>query len=393
MGANISEALRTRRVWAAIATIGALLQGCLANSYVIEERELQRLRGVAPAQRGAKVRMVQQFSTAASPPPAPRWQAPPPAAERAADAHIDGDLNSGVWWWWSSPPGSPTFGPVFAPARMNAGPTTTPVQPGGGVGAGSGGSGVGGGVRAAGGAVSSSGSDTGAALAAIAVAGIAIGVGLAVTEGSRYDGWAAMHPSHPVHVMTSAGERRVVPLWRAVDEGLRDDEEAVVVRHEGAGMWLTGRAPLDRQGFSYGFDISRQGVAFSDADTAVLDGTTLEFGYWPTQWAGIQFGMLMGWGNDRQGLGVARLQPRIELDLMPLHVWRLHFGGLAASGSNILWRDAAADSETTLTSSLGPMLQIDLTTRLAMTFRWQWTWDHGRDAPSSQMFGVGLSIY
>ena len=393
MAAHTSPVSRLRSFWVAIAVIGALLQGCLSSSYVIEDRELQRLRGVAPAQRGAKVRMVQRFSTATTPPPAPRWQAPPPNVDRAAEAHTDGDLNTGVWWWWVSPPGSPTFGPVFAPAQMNAGPTTTPVVSGGGVGGGSGGSGVGGGLRAAGGAVSSSGSDTGAALAAVAIAGVAVGIGLAITEGSRYDGWAALHPSHPVHVMNANGESRVVPLWRAVDEGLQDGEEAVVVRHEGAGMWLTGRAPLDRQGFTYGFDISRQGVAFSDADTAVLDGTTLEFGYWPTQWAGIQMGFLMGWGNDRQGLAVARLQPRLELDLMPLNVWRLHFGGLAATGTNMLWRDAAVETKTTLTSSLGPMLQIDLTTRLAMTFRWQWTWDHGRQGPSAQMFGVGLSIY
>ena len=119
----------------------------------------------------------------------------------------------------------------------------------------------------------------------------------------------------------------------------------------------------------------------------------MEFGFWPAQWGGVQISTLMGWGNDRNGLAVARVQPRIELNLVPIRLWRLHIGGLVAWGWNVLARDATADDASTMVSSLGPLLQFDLTTRLALTVKWQWSWDHGRNEANSTAVGLGLSIY
>lgn len=375
--------------WAMLATMPA----CLGNSYVIPAHVLEAERKVAPAKRGGHLRVVQRFSTATDPPPAPRWQSPPPDHARAAEAHPDGDLNGMAWWWWWGPPHVRYYPASYRPLDANGAPTAGAVGPDGAVAGGRSGGGGGTAASGVGKALSSEGTDTKAAIAVAIVAGTAVGIGLAMTEGARYDGWVAVHPSHPVHIMGWSGRSRLLPLWQAVDQGLAAGEEAVIVRHEGAGMWMLGRAPLDREGFTYGFDLSSQYLPLRSGGSAQLTGGTLEFGVWPVPWAGVVAGALMGWGSDPAGLAIARVQPRVELQVMPLNLWRLHLGGLAAMGHDTLWRDAAGTSESQVTSSLGPMLQIDLTTRLAMTLRWQWSWAHGNNLPVSQAFGVGLSIY
>lgn len=383
------------RVWAGALAVAMAIatSGCLGPSYVVQRQELTRLKSVAPAKRGEGVRVVQRFSTASDLPPAPRWAAPPADVQRHPDAHADGDLNGMAWWWWSPPYGTPTFQPTFEPARVAGQPgepvITGTVRGGGG---GGGGSSVPSGL---GKGFSTAGRDKGAALAAVVAVAVGVGVGLAITEGARYDGWATVHPSHPVHIVGPEGPRRLLPLWQVAEAGIADDEEAIVVRQEGAGMWLTGRAPLDRVGLTYGFDVSRQQLSLDDGDRATLDGGTLSFGAWPMQWLGIHLDALMGWGTDGSGLGVARLVPRIGIDIVPLRLWRLHIGATASAGWQSLWRDgASADAESSGLSAVGVLAQLDLTTRLALSFRWQWTIDHARrDVPAAQSFGVGLDVY
>ncbi len=384
-------------LWSAtlVATLSIAAAGCLGPSYVVKRHELARLKSVAPDKRGEGVRVVQRFSTASDLPPAPHWAAPPAQVQRHPDAHPDGDMNGLAWWWWSPPYGGPTFAPTFEPAGVagqQGGPVVTGTVRGGQSAGGGGGSGVASGL---GKGFSTAGRDKGSALAAVAAVAVGVGIGLAVTEGARYDGWATVHPSHPVHIVGPEGERRLMPLWQAVEAGVGDDEEAIVVRHEGAGMWLTGRAPLDRVGLTYGFDVSRQELALDDSDRAVIDGGTLSFGAWPMQWLGVRLDAVMGWGQDAGGLGVARFVPRIGLDVMPLRLWRLHIGGSASAGWQSLWRDGpSADAESGGVSSAGVLAQLELTTRLALSFRWQWTWDHARrDAVVGQSFGLGLDVY
>ncbi len=54
------------------------LSGCLASSYVIPQREIDRLLTLQPNQRARSVHVVQRFITADTPPPAP----PLPLAKR-----------------------------------------------------------------------------------------------------------------------------------------------------------------------------------------------------------------------------------------------------------------------------------------------------------------------
>ena len=385
--------LRRGRAAVAFATgLTLLLPGCLGPSYVIPKDEIRRLAKVEPARRGNHVRVVQRFSTADEPPAAEAWPAPPPNRPgRAAEAHPDGDLNGAAWWWWWGPPGRPIVSPRFG-VSSRSGVVATGTPPGAVVPNRARPDGVGTRALSRATSTSSSGSDLGKAVALVAVAAAVVGVGLAVSEGSRYDGWVAVHPAHPVHVVASR-RHRVVPLWQLADEPIAEDEEAILVRHEGAGMWLRGRAPLDRTGFSYGFDASRQLLALDQNTSAALGGSTVQIGFWPVWWAGVEVGAMMGWGSDGMGLAVSRFQPRIELELMPLRLWRFHLGGLVAWGLDVVARDLRGADRSDMVSTAGAMLQFDLTTRLALTARWQWTLHHGGGLPGSSAFGLGLSVY
>lgn len=382
---------RLRR-WTALA-VSVALSGCLGPSYVVPKSELRRLAQVEPARRGDKLHVVQRFATADEPPPAPSWPAPPPRPARAPDAHPDGDLNGGAWWWWWGPPGRPIVQPRWHVSSSSAAAGGTPPMGGvttpqravpDGIGAGA--------KAAAGGATGTGGSDLGKTLAVAAAAAVVAGIGLAATEGARYDGWVAVHPAHPVHLV-GPRSHRVVPLWQLAETPPTEQEEAIVVRHEGAGMWLRGRRPLDRVGFGYGFDGSSQQLALGNGEFAALGGSTIQFGFWPVWFAGVEFGAMMGWGSDATGFAVARVQPRIALEVIPIRLWRLHLGGMAATGIDIVRRDRAGNDRDALVSSVGPMLQLDLTTRLALTARWQWTMQHDGAVPTSTSFGLGLSIY
>jgi len=223
----------------------------------------------------------------------------------------------------------------------------------------------------------------GSAAAAVAVA-VAVGVvaataavSLAAIEGARYDGWVRVDGGQPLLLIDERGNRR----WVALAELEPSDLESVtrgVLPEVYEGFEYLGRRPLDRRGMMYQFELGSAQVA-SSADAAAWGfAGRVALGYMPTR----QFGLSVGWapsvlkapGGD---LDVTSEELTFESRLFmqaeywPLAFRRLHAGLYAELGYGWVLRDEALGSRGTSGSVVGAgvALQIDWTTRLALTLR------------------------
>ncbi|MCO4763750.1 MAG: hypothetical protein KC502_19715 [Myxococcales bacterium] len=368
-----------------ILVLAILQAGCLGPSYVIPRAEIARLERAPATQRNNRLHVIQRFSTADTPPPAPAWQAPQPPPTTVRGARV-GVAPAWTRVWLS--PGSPTFRPRWAApgvrmgARTSMGTTVRPSTP----------------VRGRGPTPSSpsvssgSSGDSKAMLVAVLAAGIAVGVGLAVTEGARYDGWVAVHPHHPVHLMGARGRHRIVPLNQLTLASLAPDEEAVVVRHEGAGLWEIGRRPLSRGGFTYAFDLGTQRAPLLDGRIAALSGGALRIGAFANDWLGVLPGIDIAVG-DVDGRTATVVTPHIQLVVAPLRLWRLHLGAFGEMGWSAASIDAVSKQPSGMRMAMGVLLQWEITTRLALDFRWSNRWLREDGTRPSTSFTTGLSIY
>ena len=377
----------------ALSVAPLLLSGCLGPSYIVERSEIARLERVAPVERAKRVRVVQRFSTADTPPAAAAWSAPLPRPAGPGEAR-----GSAYPMWtqvWISP-GPPTYHPLWAPAHLHR---TGGVSRGGrGVVASRGtptrGRGPSSVIPSSGGSGSDTGKELKAALAIAVVAGVAVGVGLAVTEGARYDGWVAVHPQHPVHLMGNGSSHRVVGMDQLSLTDMRPDETAVIVRHEGAGMWLLGRAPLNREGVTYGFDIGTSRIPMLNGRISSLTGGAFRVGLYPNAWLGILPGLDLAFGTfDNDGASV--VTPQVQIVAAPAHIWRLHFGVFGEVGWSWANFDALQESLDPSGTRLGAgiLLQWEITTRLALDFRWTNRWLPRGGTVTTSSFTTGLSIY
>jgi hypothetical protein len=374
-----------------------LLPGCLANSYEIPRDELQRLVEVPPENRGQVVHAVQRFSTATEPPRAPSW------APRPEDLPQDGGSGYGdnvyapyqgdsrVGYFYVMPPVYLAFGP----------PTYYARSPGYGEHVGGAG---GGGFYSGGGA--SSGFSRGdsksqaAALVAVAVAAAAVfTVGLAASEGARYDGIIALHPHHPVHLLAANGADRLVGLDDLTAQDLDPRNTAVVVADEGAGLWRRGRLPLDRRGatWQFGGGWMLQQVALDRALSGYVFHMNL--GGFLTRSFGIVGTVDAGAASDWHTPGdMWFLRYGAELVWLPIHLGPWHFGPRFGGGwqyINTGGGDWPYLSATHPYITAGVESEIEMTTRLAFSIRAGGMWQP--DSPWSGAFTpavqLGLNVY
>lgn len=235
-----------------------------------------------------------------------------------------------------------------------------------------------------------------ATLALVLLTAVVVGAVLAGTEGARYDGWVAVHPHHPLHVVGPQGHR-LIALDELREGEIGPEDTAVIVGPEGAGTWLRGRAPLDRQGFSYhvggGFGGSQLG------GTLVQSGGTGEIGLgvFPSSMIGLagrfQFGRGFAQGGD-----YLTIRAGGEAQALPIDLGWFHLGGYGGAGYE--WVKAGLGDlpeldEDRLYMQIGGLAELEWTTRLALYLRYgissaligpntsAWTPD----------FSIGLSIY
>ncbi len=329
--------MRTMRCLAALALV--VTTGCLSTSHAIPRGELMRLAQAPPAERGERVRVVQAFA----------GNNQPHAQAVRADAVLV--VDTGV--------------------HVHAGPPVrAPRSPG----------------TPHPGAAQVAKQDAKHWLVVAAT----IAVALAFTEGARYDGWARLHPMHPVHLYGGYGEYRRVPLAQ-LDAGTASwARRAYVVTDEGPWQPL-GRAPLNRQGFAYAVQLGRGEIAASDRTVAPGPLGRIELGYFPSKTLGVMGSLGLGWRDHALGSTVYENRAGLGLRWFPIIAGPLHLGLLGEAGISGHVDDAPMGRDSgTRSLGAGAIFELELTTRLALSARATSTLLHG------EWFAellAGLTIY
>jgi hypothetical protein len=336
----------------AVVLAGSLIAGgCAVNSYRIPTTELARLAQVPPDARGQHVRVIQEI--VASDVPA----APPVSGETEVVIAPQLDVAVGVHHEHHGGYGGGRFG----------------------------------------GKIGGAGNDGKAAAIAVLVLAATAAVTAAVIEGSRFDGYARLHPMHPVHLIGHDGSYAVVPLaWIDADAAAWADT-AVVRPTEGPWRPLE-RAPLSREGLTYGMYGGTGTLRSADGTLAMGPAWTVQLGVFPTQQIGIVGSVFFGWRDNQLGATLFETRTTAELQVLPVQLGILHAGLYGGAGVAHRFEDAirttsgrlVAGDESTSALEGGAMLQLDINTRLALTGRFGLARAHGEDMHDVL---IGVSIY
>lgn len=378
-----------------VALLAAMLtSGCLGHVYEIPRPELERLVQTPPAERGQSVFAVQQFTTAPEPDEAPPWPEPvgePPAGYACT---VDGYWVPSFYLHYGAPDEPPrqrhTATAVGSGGGTSLGSgTTTTHSSSSGSGSSKGGGGGDGGIGSL--------KDGGVLIVAAIVVGVAVGAGLVMSEGVRYDGTVAVHPHHPVHLVSASGQDHVVALDELSANQLRPDVKALISGQEGAGLWLRERAPLNRQGFSFQFGAGDDALALPGVVQHAL-GWRFATGYFPTRWMGLLIDSRLQAGDVGDN-SFRDVRVGLEAQIFPVALWRLHLGAFGGAGQAWYASGGSALPSTDASRSyvdFGGLAEVDLTTHLALTFRWIEDW-LPEPEPGTQRLGsswsVGLAVY
>ena len=230
------------------------------------------------------------------------------------------------------------------------------------------------------------------AVVLLVLAGIAAG-GLAFTEGLRYDGWLSVNPMHPVHLYGRGGEYTWMPLAHITPQVAAWTSKAYVRSDEGPVLKI-GRAPLNRQGFNYNFYLGAGEVALIQGGSNEGFQSHLELGFFPTQNFGILWDFGFGW-TEQVDDGIENdvvLEKRSGLNLQyfPLAAGKLHAGLYGTVGGTTRDDDFFGTFDSDFYFGGGALLQLELTTRMALTGRLGLT--NAYDENLSE-FLLGISIY
>ena len=354
-----------------------LASGCLSSSYTIDRDELARLAHTPPDARGEGVRVTQDLSFETDPPPA--HDSPP--LQTDVELSVALSIAASHHHHRHHGPYAGSRGAVHVQPPSGSSSSSSSSGEGGEGGEGGGGSGSSG---------SSSGGDV-ALVALMVVASAGVGVALAATEGSRFDGWVGLDREHPVHLEGPDGEHVWVPL-AGLDPGLAAwAVDARISEEEGPTRFL-GRAPLDRQGFAYSFELGAASVGTVDREGQLAFAVRTQIGIFPVH----EVGLLLGLGAGAGG-GVVEWRPHLELRAFPLAVDPLHVGLYAQGGYAIGVQDLTDAPDAALDGWYyggGALLELDVTTRFSVTFRGgaMLLTNPGENQLSPE-FTIGLAVY
>jgi hypothetical protein len=366
--------LQRLRLCTAVAIVAAAgcLSGCLSNEYVIPPSELARIVALPPQSRGEQVRVVQEIGQRRSE-PGPYLPPPDPAVDMALDFTYGGPAGP-----------SPAYGPGARPL---------PPRPRG-EGRGSASGWRGGGGSTGGGGGGGGGKDDLIAVAVILMALATVSVvALSATEGARYDGAAEIAPGQPIHLKDTFGNERVVPLGALSPGDLHGLGAAVVMDDEAYSLRRLGRAPLDRRGPTFKMDVGGLGTRIGNEAVDGLAGD-IAIGGFPNQKVGLVALISLGGGSDAFGRTFIRHGLGLEVETFPLALGRLHVGPFAHGGVQLI-ADPGQRITTAPAGGGGLMLELDLTTRLALYARADVTTARlaRDDWRTTGLLSAGISIY
>lgn len=336
-----------------------LSTACLSTSHRVSKDTLRQLVTVAPEQRGDAVRVVQSIGSGDDPPRADRVQ-----------GNTVVYVHSPIWIG-----GSPHHHNHSHGASNSGSGASGAGNVGGGKSGGTGFGNIAKGKKA----------DS----EALIILAVAAALGLAATEGARYDGWVKVHPMHPVHLIGPYGEHTVVPLAH-IDQRTADWAHHAVIRQE-EGPWTTlGRAPLNRQGFTYSVFLGAGEIPVVDLDADPGFVGHIQFGYFPTKKFGLQLDLGMGWTEDENQQTIYASRTSLEVQGFLANAGPIHAGLFGQLGVSNRYDDGIGFDDSSNLLGAGGLLQLEITTRLAITGRVGVTRSFGELANE---LGVGLSIY
>ncbi len=354
-----------------------LASGCVGNAYTVPREEAERIARLPPFERGRQIHAIQRFSTSDDPPAARPWEEPMAGPGPGVPILPPPWIGYEPAYPFYMGLGAPYYPPVVIVHEHHGIDPAHAYGPTEGTSS----------HRSS----SSDAKDMGAALAAVVVTGVAVGIGLAVTEGARYDGLVAVHPHHPVHLMGRGGQEAEVALDDLKPEHLDGVSEVVLVGTEGTGMWHLGRAALSREGWNYRFALGSYNALMRGLPSLAGGGGDLQIGYFPSQY----FGFLATTGMVTGSVGggdFASWRLGLEAQGYPIRLWRFHLGGYGSVGQDFFKADGgdfAPISGNEPYLGFGGIAEIDVTTRLALTVRYGGHW---HPAVSGQGIAPALSI-
>jgi hypothetical protein len=245
-----------------------------------------------------------------------------------------------------------------------------------------------------------------AVIVVAAAATFAVTVG--ITEGARFDGWVRAPAEHPLLLVDDSGQRRWARLGTLTVEDLRDVDRAVLP-DLARDVRRLERHSLDRVGFFYQLEFGAEPAAVEGPALAVSGRGGL--GYMPVQRFGFLLGAAFSTARGEEpadsGVGESTLsfahRMFLQAETWPLSAGRWHAGPYAELGYAWALEDDPLGSRSARgpMGALGAALQLDCTTRLALTLRagaaWLPTIDGSQPASASYRLSpamtLGVSIY
>lgn len=338
-----------------------LAGGCATSTYKISGAELERLAQLPPEQRGQSVRVTQQLTDTDPGAPQPVTEGTNIVFMPNITVVDERPVRPVAWGRGVGGPG----GHVVTPGGVKGG--------GGGF--------HGGDLKGADG--------KGAAIAALIIAAVAI-VAVGGIEAYRYEGDVRLHPMHPLWLYGLDGSQAEMPLAWLDPQSAAFSRYAIVRSNEGPWTPL-GRAPLDRQGWTYALFFGGGSFTSADGSRAWGPGSTIQLGYYLTQQLGIVYSMYFGWRNNALGETLFDSRYTLELQGYPIAMGPVHLGLYGGGGGAYRWEDGYANGDTGGLAAIGGVLgQLDINTRIALTARAGVTYVHGE--PSTDVL-FGLSVY
>jgi hypothetical protein len=176
---------------------------------------------------------------------------------------------------------------------------------------------------------------------------------------------------HPIHMWMADGQWTWVPLAQLDPETAAFARKAFVREEEGPWTRLR-RAPLDRVGFTYSLLLGSSEVIAYDGFRRAGFMSHIQFGYFPVQQIGFGLDIGLGWRTDRDFTDIFQSRYALELQALPLAAGKLHAGvygeiGLAYHFED--FPDGYGDDRRKFLLGGGGLVQLELTTRLALTVR------------------------
>ncbi len=418
--------------WIALLALAFTVQttsGCISNEYRIANDELNRLAQLPPETRGHAVRVSQQLGSRredALDEPAGYTPDVDGRDDVRDDVYVQLDLNgNGTYSGGGGPrgPAGPNSPPSTAwrgtPPGGSAGtwrgtPPGATAAKGGFHGAPTSGaphaassSGGGGNFNISGGSGGGNGGDALAVLAVVIIVSAAVGtVALAASEGMLFEGHVDLSPDQSVHLVYKQNGRdiehvgtRDVQLGALTTDDLVGAEHALVMDDEGYGMRRLDHAPLDRHGGVFRFELGAGRFNFGDLSATGFT-SNIGTGYFPTSHFGLLFNLGLGSGSVDSccvgpalaGISISRYSLGLEAQAFPLNVGPLHVGAFAGGGVALVGPAGARESGPQ--ASGGALLELDLTSHMALTVRGGASAAHlpGGWSSGGALTG-GLSIY